>query len=119
MSSLDNLKEISKLAKNQTFQLIFAGILIAIMSFLGGKFSVDVPVKDVLCKDIIADNKKLSTQVSEERVSCELSKESVFKDMKQDFESLCADRVSTAIDSCDFNEDIHCPICVARGVCKW
>ena len=43
MSSLDNLKEIAKLSKNQTFQLIFAGILIAIMSFLGGKFSVDIP----------------------------------------------------------------------------
>jgi hypothetical protein len=118
MSSLDNFKEVTKYAQNQTVQIIFGSLLIAVMSFLGGRSSINIPPKSVVCSDIIKDNENLSLQLSEERISCEESKTSALKEFQHILDIQCAERVEKALEGCEFSEDLHCPICVARGVCK-
>lgn len=118
MSSLDNLKEVAKYAQNQTIQVIFGGLLIAVASFLSGRATVDVPPKAIVCQDIIKDNEKLSAQLSEERITCEESKTAALEGLQHVLDIQCAERVEKALEGCEFSEDLHCPICVARGVCK-
>lgn len=118
MSNLNNIKEFAKLANNKTVQIVFGVLLFATLIFTAGRATVSVPVKEVMCKDYIDDNKILSEQLTSERISCESSKEVILKDLTQDLNASCADRVSKALESCEFSEDLHCSICVARGVCK-
>jgi hypothetical protein len=118
MLSLDNIKEVAKYAQNQIVQIVFVGLLISSISFLGGRSSVDILPKAVVCHDIIKDNETLSLQLNEERISCEESKTSALKEFQQVLNIQCAERVEKALEGCEFSEDLHCPICIARGVCK-
>jgi hypothetical protein len=118
MTNLNNIKEFVKLANNKTIQIAFGILLFAGLIFAVGRATVDVPVKEVMCKDFINDNKTLSAQITSERIECESSKEGILKNLTQDLNASCADRVSEALESCEFSEELHCSICVARGVCK-
>ena len=118
MSNLDYLDLIAKQAKNETTQKIFSILLIALCSFFIGRSSVNDCKKDVICKDIIADRDKLSKQLNEDKITCQDEKTEEMKDLALKLERECSYRLDKALDDCEFSEEIHCSICIARGVCK-
>lgn len=107
-----------KIIKDNTFQKALVVLVISLASFFGGRISVPTCDQKTICKDITEDRDKISLQLSQQYTKCQTEKAKELKNFKEDFELLCADRVNKALEGCEFSEDIHCPICIARGVCK-
>lgn len=107
-----------KIIKDNTFQKVIAALVISAVSFFGGRASVPVCDQKIVCADILNDRDKISEQLSTQYKNCQTEKAQELKSIKEDLEVLCADRVDKALSGCEFSEDIHCPICIARGVCK-
>jgi len=49
---------------------------------------------------------------------CQIEKQTEMKLLTEDLNQNCAERVSDALIDCKFDEELHCPICMARGICK-
>jgi len=112
---VDKVKEA---ALNKVVQII-GGILVSmILGFASGRSSVSAPEKDVICHDFKEDISRLSSQLDNVRGECIVEKRSLANKVKNEFEQICNDRVRDAIDDAEFNSNIHCPICVARGYCQ-
>ena len=109
--------QILKFIKDKTVQLVFGGITIFIFSFAGGRLTAPKCDKSIVCHDIIADNAQLSSQLEASREECFEKTSGSLETLKLEFEAICAQRVSEALSDCSFSENIHCPICIARGVC--
>lgn len=107
-----------KIIKDNTFQKIFIGIVLVLSSFYAGKISNPECKQSVICKDISDDRDRLSAQLKEQYKVCQKEKALEIKEAVENMKILCADRVDKALEGCEFSEDIHCPICIARGVCK-
>ena len=107
-----------KIIKDNTFQKIFVVILIVTAAFFGGRATAPICNQKVICSDITEDRDRLSKQLSKQYEKCQTEKTQEFKDMKKDFEILCAERVDQALSGCEFSEELHCPICVVRGACQ-
>lgn len=118
MPDLDYLNLIAKQAKNETSQKILVILIVSLSSFFIGRSSVEECNKEIICKDIISDRDVISSQLSQNRVQCQKEKTQEMKDLTLDLERQCSYRLDKALDDCSFSEDIHCPICVSRGVCK-
>jgi len=110
-------KNILTLIKDNTFQKITAVVFLCSLFFYLGRLSMPECRQDVVCHDIIKDRDLLSQQLVKERTSCQKEKVSDLKKLTEKLNTDCAMRVDNAIGHCEFSEDIHCPICVARGVC--
>jgi len=113
-----NLKVISKYAQMHIVQLVTAAILSLVLGFMTCKVVTKPCIREVVCKEVIADRDKLSVQLSESRKKCLDEKADLGKSLKDKFVKDCNNRVKDAIKNCDFSEKHHCPICKARGVCK-
>ena len=113
-----NLKVITKYAQMHIVQIITTFFLALSLGFLISKVTTKPCVREVVCKEIIADRDKVSLQLSESRKKCLSEKADLGKTLKDKFINDCNDRVQKAIQNCDFSEKHHCPICKARGVCK-
>lgn len=107
-----------KIIKDNTFQKIFIGIVLIVCSFFAGRATMPECKQSVICQDIIKDRDLLSAQIIQERSSCQDEKIKSLKDLTDSLNYDCALRVDEAIGHCEFSEDIHCPICIARGVCS-
>ena len=113
------IEKVKEAALNKVVQII-GGILVSIvLGFASGRSSVSVPEKDVICFDYKEDIRKLSGQLDEARAECIVEKRRLANKVRNEMEQICNDRVRDAIDDAEFNSDIHCPICVARGYCQW
>lgn len=106
-----------KIIKDATFQRITTAIILIVCSFYAGRISIGDCTQDNICSDIIEDKKGLVKQISEERISCQDEKMNALEELHFKLNKECALRVEKALESCNFDENIHCPICVARGVC--
>ena len=106
-----------KIIKDNTFQKVFVGLTLIVCAFFAGKASVPEGKQSVICADIIEDRDLLSGQLKDERSKCQSEKIDALKSLTSDLNKECALRVDEAIGHCEFSEDLHCPICVARGVC--
>ena len=113
-----NLITISKYAQMHTVQLVTAAIFSLALGFMTCKVVSDPCVREVVCKEIIADRDELSLQLSKSRKKCLQEKANLGKSLKDKLVNNCNDRVKNAVKNCDFSEKHHCPICKARGVCK-
>ena len=112
------IEKVKEAALNKVVQII-GGILVSIvLGFASGRSSVSVPEKDVICFDYKEDIRKLSGQLDEARAECIVEKRRLANKVRNEMEQICNDRVRDAIDDAEFNSDIHCPICVARGYCQ-
>jgi len=112
-------EDLLKIIKDNTVQKIFVGILIAVCAFFAGRATVsnqDCIVKDV-CEDIMNDRDQLSFQLSEEKGKCLKEKKKALEELAERLERDCLLRIDESIDHCEFSEDIHCPICISRGLC--
>lgn len=107
-----------KIIKDSTFQKVFVSLTLIICAFFIGKASVPECKQSVVCSDIIKDRDLLSGQLKDERLKCQSEKVDALKSLTSDLNKDCALRVDEAIGHCEFSEDLHCPICVARGVCS-
>tara|TARA_Y200000002_G_scaffold250650_1_gene207688 strand:- start:1353 stop:1703 length:351 start_codon:yes stop_codon:yes gene_type:complete len=113
-----NVKEVLEFVKDKTVQQIFVYVLIGIFGFFAGTKSVKPCIKDVVCEDIMKDNGKLTLQLSKERVRCQEEKTKALQDLRLDLNADCAGRVEKALQDCEFDQELHCGICVARGICQ-
>ena len=112
-------EDLLKIIKDNTVQKIFFGILIAVCAFFAGRATIqqqDCIFKDV-CEDVIDDRDELSIQLSKEREKCQKEKKNALEELAKRLEQDCILRIDEAIDHCEFSEDIHCPICISRGLC--
>lgn len=107
-----------KIIKDNTFQKIFVGLVLVVCSFFAGKATAPECKQSIICSDIIRDRDILSAQLTEERSKCQTEKVKSLQALTSDLNKDCALRIDEAIGHCEFSEDLHCPICVARGVCS-
>ncbi len=107
-----------KIIKDKTFQKIFAGLILILTSFSVGRLTSPQCNQIEICGDIIRDRDELSGQLKAQYTKCQDEKVKSLEGLKVELDASCADRVDKALGSAEFDEDIHCPICVARGVCK-
>lgn len=111
-------EKLKEAALNKVVQIV-GGILVSmILGFASGRSSVSVPEKEVMCFDYKEDVRKISGQLNDQRAECISEKRRIANKVKSEMEQICNIRVGEAIDDAEFSEDIHCPICVARGYCK-
>ena len=113
-----NIKEVLEFVKDKTIQQVFICILIGVFGFFAGVKSVEPCVKEVVCEDIQNDNDILTKQLSKERLRCQEEKMTALQDLRLDLNANCAGRVEKALQDCDFDQELHCGICVARGICQ-
>jgi hypothetical protein len=71
-----------------------------------------------MCKDLIKDNTRLSSIIIEKDLKFTQEKSTMASSLREEFNSLCDKKISDSLNECEFSERLHCPICVARGVCK-
>ena len=112
-----NPNDILKLIKDKTFQKISIVFVLVLSSFFVGRISVPECRQDIVCKDIISDRDTIARQLEQQYIKCQKEKTEELKGLSVELNADCADRVNKALGSAEFDEDIHCPICVARGVC--
>ena len=113
------VEKLKEAALNKVVQIV-GGILVSmVLGFASGRSSVSVPEKDVICFDYKEDVRKISGQLKTARSECIEEKRRLAISVKNEMEQICNVRVKDAIDDAEFNSDIHCPICVARGYCQW
>lgn len=118
MSINIDAEDFLKIIKDSTFQKIFIGFVIAICAFFAGRSTAPECKQDVICADIIKDRDIISAQIIQERSDCQEEKITALKDLTDSLNHNCALRVDEAIGHCEFSEEIHCPICKARGACS-
>lgn len=112
------VEKLKEAALNKVVQIV-GGILVSmVLGFASGRSSVSVPEKDVICFDYKEDVRRLSSQLDKARGECISEKRRLANSVKNEMEQICNVRVKDAIDDAEFNSDIHCPICVARGYCQ-
>ena len=106
-----------KLLKNRAFQ-IAVGCLA--LGFIFGRVSVDEVVCDekTICEDHENDKRALKRSLNKKDKQCLDEKAKLTIKLTETFERDCVDQLNNAVKDCKFSERIHCPICVARGVCK-
>ena len=114
----NSLKELLSLLKDKTIQAALGAIAIAIFSFVGGRVTASGCDKINICKDITRDRDNLSNQLSKARKKCIKNKEEALTSLRLELNALCAEKISEAASGSDFDPNIHCAICVARGECK-
>ena len=107
-----------KIIKDSTFQKIFAGLVLAFCAFFAGRATIPECKQSVICSDIIRDRDLLSDQLVDERNKCQTEKVKSLQELTSELNKVCTLRIDDAIGHCEFSEDLHCPICVARGVCS-
>ena len=112
------IESILKIIKDKTFQKASALVVVVFCSFIAGRFSSPDCVQEIICADIIRDKNTISQQLENQYTQCQEEKIKELKDITQDLNANCAERVNEALGSAEFDENIHCPICTARGVCK-
>jgi hypothetical protein len=118
MSKDQIIEKVKEAALNKVVQII-GGILVSmILGFATGRSSVSMPEKDIICYDYREDIQRISQQLDDSRSECIDEKRRLAKKIRSEIEQICNDRVKDAIDDAEFNSDIHCPICVARGYCQ-
>ena len=112
-------EDLLKIIKDNTVQKIFFAILIAGCAFFAGRATVSNQecIIDDVCEDIIDDRDELSRQLTEQRAECQKEKKRALEELAERLERECMMRIDEAIDHCEFSEDIHCPICISRGLC--
>tara|TARA_B100001094_G_C18167778_1_gene793186 strand:+ start:921 stop:1277 length:357 start_codon:yes stop_codon:yes gene_type:complete len=113
-----NPDNILKLIKDKTFQKISIVFVLVLTSFFIGRVTVSECRQDVVCKDIIEDRNIITNQLEQQYVKCQEEKTEELKGLSTELNADCADRVNKALGSAEFDENIHCPICVARGICQ-
>ena len=113
-----NLKDMLKVIKDKTFQKASAALLIIVASFGVGRLTAPGCNQAEICGDIIKDRDELSSQLEQQYLKCQDEKVDSLKDLRVELNASCAIRVDEALAGCDFSEEIHCPICIARGVCQ-
>ena len=114
----NKLKEFLSLIKDKTVQTALVAMAIAIFSFMGGRISVPNCDIDGVCQDLTNDKKTLSAQVSRARKECREKKDEALAGLRVELNAECAAKISDASIGSDFDPDIHCAICIARGECK-
>ena len=114
----NNIKEILSFLKDKTVQTALAALAIAIFSFAGGRVSVPNCDKENICKDVSRDRDALSLQLAAARKSCRKKKDEALSNLRIELNADCAAKISDASAGSDFDPDVHCAICVARGECK-
>ena len=114
----NNIKEILSLLKDKTVQAALAATSIAIFSFMGGR--VSVPNCDIagVCQDVTRDRDSLSLQLTKARKECRENKDKALSDLRLELNADCAHKISEASQGSEFDPDVHCAICIARGECK-
>ena len=113
-----NVKEVLSMLKDKTVQTALIALSIAVLSFMGGRVSVPGCDKATICHDISKDRDKLSRQLVEQRQECQDKKEKALSELRVDLDTDCALSISEATEGSDFDPEIHCPICSARGECN-
>lgn len=111
-------ESVLKLIKDKTFQKASALIVVICCAFFAGRASSPECVQEIICADIIRDKNTISQQLEKQYTQCQEEKVNELKNITHDLNANCAERVDEALGSAEFDENIHCPICVARGVCK-
>ena len=91
---------------------------IAIFSFMGGRVTAPNCDKSNICRDISRDRDNLSKQLAEARKKCLKNKEEALTSLRLELNAVCAEKISEAASGSDFDPDIHCAICIARGECE-
>lgn len=112
------LESVLSIIKDKTFQKASTLIVVACCAFFAGRSSAPECVQEIVCADIIRDKNTISEQLETQYTQCQEEKVKELKNITQDLNTECAIRVDSALGSAEFDENIHCPICVARGVCK-
>ena len=113
-----SLKVLLKTIKDKTFQKVSAVLLIIVTSFGVGRLTAPECNQAEICGDIIKDRDELSSQLKQQYTKCQDEKVTALKELRLKLNASCALRVDEALEGCDFSDEIHCPICVARGVCQ-
>jgi hypothetical protein len=114
----NKIKEFLSLLKDKTVQTALVAMAIAIFSFMGGRVSVPNCDIDGVCQDLTKDKKKLSKQLTEARQECRKKKDKALADLRVELNAICAGKISDASEGSEFDPDVHCAICIARGECK-
>jgi len=114
----NNIKEFLSLLKDKTVQTALTAIVIAIFSFVGGRVTVPNCDIDGVCKDLTKDKQTLSSQLVKSRKECREKKDKALADLRLELNAECAEKISDASAGSDFDSDVHCAICIARGECK-
>ena len=111
------VKEILSLLKDKTIQKALAVTVVAAISFVGGRFSVPNCNIEGVCQDISDDRDDLSEQLKKARKKCIESKTEALSSLRVELNADCAEKISEAASGSDFDPNVHCAICVARGEC--
>ena len=114
----NKIKEFLSLVKDKTVQTALVAMTIAIFSFVGGRISVPNCDIDGVCQDLTKDKKTLSDQLNKARKECREKKDTALADLRLELNAECAVKISDASVGSDFDPDVHCAICIARGECK-
>ena len=114
----NNIKQILSFIKDKTVQTALAAMAIAIFSFMGGRVSAPNCDKSTICKDISRDRDNLSEQLAKSRKKCLKKKEEALTSLRLELNAICAENISEAASGSDFDPNIHCAICIARGECE-
>ena len=118
MLESNNIKEFISLLKDKTVQMALAAMAISIFSFMGGRVTAPNCDVDTVCFDVTKDRDSLSDQLSKARKECREKKEKALSNLRLELNAECASKISEASEGSDFDPDVHCAICIARGECE-
>lgn len=93
------LESVLNLIKDKTFQKASALIVVVCCSFFAGRASSPECIQEIVCADIIRDKNTISQQLEKQYIKCQEEKVSELKNITQDLNASCAERVNDALGS--------------------
>ena len=115
--SLDKVFSLFK--ENESYRLAAASLLFLIIGVFIGRCTTEDCIREVVCKEYIRDRDFLQKSLVEKEKKYVDNQKELAKSISDKLKSECQKDIDKALEDCEFSERIHCPICIARGVCKW
>ncbi len=114
----ENIQIVREVVQKPNVQIglsVFGALLLGVVL---GRFSVPECNREVVCKDLLKDNARLSSIIEEKDLRFTQEKSDMASNLRKELNALCDKKISDSLSDCEFSERLHCPICVARGVCN-
>ena len=114
----EKIQIVKEVVQKKPVQIGFSLFGALLLGVVIGRFSMPECKREVMCKDLIKDNARLSSIIIEKDLRFTQEKSDMATKLRKELNDLCDKKISDSLNECEFSERLHCPICVSRGVCK-
>tara|TARA_B100000886_G_C20054386_1_gene339079 strand:- start:33 stop:395 length:363 start_codon:yes stop_codon:yes gene_type:complete len=114
----EKIQIVREVVQKKPVQITMSVIGALLLGVVIGRSSMPECKRDVICKDLIKDNGRLSKILVNKDVSCTKEKSKLAMKIKKEMSKTCDSKIEESLKECEFSERLHCPICIAKGACK-